>query len=122
MNQPRTDWEEDAEAGEAKDRGLRAYFGHPGSRYGAALTGVVLLVGSAAYSLFGGDDLPPPLLLGDDVISILPLMDAVLLVTAVGTTTTTEIKECQKHLQRTPIVRVVVNKAPESHSTYYGYY
>ncbi len=64
----------------------------------------------------------PPLLLGDDVISILPLMDAVLLVTAVGTTTTTEIKECQKHLQRTPIVRVVVNKAPESHSTYYGYY
>ncbi|WP_315766464.1 MULTISPECIES: TonB family protein [unclassified Bradyrhizobium] len=60
MNQPRTDWEEDAEAGEAKDRGLRAYFGHPGSRYGAALTGVVLLVGSAAYSLFGGDDLPPP--------------------------------------------------------------
>lgn len=64
----------------------------------------------------------PPILLGDDVISILPRMDAVLLVAAVGTTSAAEIKECQKHLQRVPVVRVVVNKSIEAVSSYYGYY
>jgi protein-tyrosine kinase len=63
-----------------------------------------------------------PMLLGDDVISILPQMDAVLLVAGVGTTTKTEIKECQKHLKRTPVIRVVVNKALETAGSYYGYY
>ena len=64
----------------------------------------------------------PPLLLGDDVISILPKMDAALLVAGIGTTSTSDIKECQRHLQRTPVVRVVVNKAAESADSYYGYY
>ncbi len=64
----------------------------------------------------------PPMLLGDDVISILPRVDAVLLVAAVGTTSSAEIKECQKHLQRIPVVRVVVNKATENAGSYYGYY
>lgn len=64
----------------------------------------------------------PPLLLGDDVISILPRMDAVVLVAGVGSTSVSDIKECQKHLQRTPVVRVVVNKATETAGGYYGYY
>lgn len=64
----------------------------------------------------------PPMLLGDDVISILPRMDAALLVAGVGSTSVSDIKECQKHLQRTPVVRVVVNKATESAGSYYGYY
>ena len=64
----------------------------------------------------------PPMLLGDDVISILPLMDAVLLVAGVGSTSVSDIKECQKHLQRTPVVRVVVNKSTETAGSYYGYY
>ena len=55
----------------------------------------------------------PPMLLGDDVISILPQMDAVLLVAGVGSTSVSDIKECQKHLQRTPVVRVVVNKVTD---------
>ena len=63
----------------------------------------------------------PPMLLGDDVISILPRMDAALLVAGVGSTSLAEIKECQKHLQRTPVVRVLVNKATESQDSY-GYY
>ncbi|QND75280.1 CpsD/CapB family tyrosine-protein kinase [Tardiphaga robiniae] len=63
----------------------------------------------------------PPLLLGSDVLSILPRMDAVLLVTGVGTTTPNEIKECQKHLQRSHLVRVVVNKVSETSESYYGY-
>jgi len=62
------------------------------------------------------------MLLGDDVISILPRMDAALLVAGVGSTSVSDIKECQKHLQRTPVVRVVVNKATESPGNYYGYY
>lgn len=64
----------------------------------------------------------PPLLLGDDVISILPRMDAALLVAGAGSTSVADIRECQKHLQRTPVVRVVVNKATESAGSYYGYY
>ena len=64
----------------------------------------------------------PPVLLGDDVISILPRMDATLLVAGVGSTSVADIKECQKHLSRTPVVRVVVNKATETAGSYYGYY
>jgi protein-tyrosine kinase len=58
---------------------------------------------------------------GDDVISILPRMDAVLLVVGAGSTTVSDIKECQKHLERTPVVRVVLNKAAESAGSYYSY-
>lgn len=64
----------------------------------------------------------PPMLLGDDVISILPKMDAVLLVAGIGSTSVSDVKECQKHLQRTPVVRVVVNKSTEAIDSYYGYY
>ena len=41
----------------------------------------------------------PPVLAGDDVISILPHLDCVLFVAAVGTTTMSEIKESNKHLE-----------------------
>jgi Mrp family chromosome partitioning ATPase len=64
----------------------------------------------------------PPMLMGDDVISILPRMDAVLLVAGVGSSSVADLKECQKHLDRTPVVRVVVNKVSEKIDTYYGYY
>jgi len=64
----------------------------------------------------------PPVLLGDDVISILPRMDAALLVAGVGNTSVSDIRECQKHLQRTPVVRTVVNKVTDSNGSYYGYY
>jgi protein-tyrosine kinase len=64
----------------------------------------------------------PPLLVGDDVISVLPRMDAVLLVAGIGNTSSNDIKECQKHLQSTPVVRVVVNKVTEPSDSYYAYY
>jgi protein-tyrosine kinase len=64
----------------------------------------------------------PPMLLGDDVISILPQMDAVLLVAGVGNTTVADINECQKHLKSTPVVRIVVNKVTEINEGYYSYY
>jgi Mrp family chromosome partitioning ATPase len=64
----------------------------------------------------------PPMLIGDDVISILPRMDAVLLVAGVGTTSMSDIKECQKHLQHSNVLRVVVNKVTDSSDDYYGYY
>lgn len=63
----------------------------------------------------------PPLLVGSDVISILPRMDAVLLVAGVGTTTPNDIKACQSHLQRSNLLRVVVNKVTDTTGTYYGY-
>ncbi len=56
----------------------------------------------------------PPLLMGHDVLSILPQVDCVLLVAAVGTSKVSEIEECNKYLQGTDVVRFVLNKAPES--------
>jgi protein-tyrosine kinase len=64
----------------------------------------------------------PPILAGDDVISILPQMDAVLLVAGVGITSVADIKECQKHIKGTPVVRVVVNKVTEATDVYRAYY
>jgi Mrp family chromosome partitioning ATPase len=64
----------------------------------------------------------PPMLIGDDVISVLPQMDALLLVAGVGATSIADIKQCQKHLKTTPVVRVVVNRVTEANDAYYGYY
>ncbi len=64
----------------------------------------------------------PPLLLGDDAISILPRMDATLLVAGIGTTSVADVRECQKFLQRTPVVRVVANKVTDPAGSYYAYY
>lgn len=63
----------------------------------------------------------PPILSGDDVIAILPQVDCALLVTAVGTTTVAQIKECNKHLQSAEVVRIVLNKVPEATVQYYYY-
>jgi protein-tyrosine kinase len=63
----------------------------------------------------------PPLLTSHDVISILPRVDCVLLVAAVGTSKVSEIEECNKYLQDTDLVRFVLNKATES-SSRYAYY
>lgn len=64
----------------------------------------------------------PPMLVGDDVISILPQMDAVLLVAGVGNTSVADINECRKHLKSTPVVRVIVNKVTETTDAYNAYY
>jgi protein-tyrosine kinase len=66
----------------------------------------------------------PPILAGDDVISILPKLQSVLLVAAAGSTSLADIKECNKHLNATPVVKVVVNKITEPDTTnqYYDYY
>ena len=63
----------------------------------------------------------PPLLTGDDVISILPQMDAVVLIAGVGSSLTADVKECRKHLVNTPVVRVVVNRVTDTTDDYYGY-
>ncbi len=63
----------------------------------------------------------PPMLVSDDVISILPQMDAALLVASVGETAPADIQECQKHLNSTPVVRVVVNRVTDQADAYYGY-
>jgi protein-tyrosine kinase len=63
----------------------------------------------------------PPLLTGHDALSILPLVDCVLLVAAVGTSKVSEIDECNKYLQSTDVVRFVLNKVPDSAAAY-AYY
>ena len=61
----------------------------------------------------------PPLLLGDEVLATLPKIDGVLLVTAVGGSTVHEIEECNKYLQSTEVIRLVLNKAHEPAAKYY---
>ena len=61
----------------------------------------------------------PPMLTSDDVIAILPQVDCVLLVAAVGTSTTAEIEECNRHLQSADVVRLVLNKVPQASTKYY---
>jgi protein-tyrosine kinase len=61
----------------------------------------------------------PPMLVSDDVTALLPQIDCALLVAGVGTSTVPEIEECSRHLQSTNLVRVVVNKVPESKKMYY---
>jgi protein-tyrosine kinase len=60
----------------------------------------------------------PPMLAGDDVLALLPQIDCVLLVASVGTSTTSEIKECTKHLQASEVIRLVLNKSSESVNYY----
>jgi Mrp family chromosome partitioning ATPase len=62
----------------------------------------------------------PPILTGHDVLSILPHVDCVLLVAAVGTSKVSEIEQCKKYLQSSDIVRFVLNKTPLSAT--HGYY
>jgi protein-tyrosine kinase len=59
----------------------------------------------------------PPILAGDDVLSILPHLQSVLLVAEAGRSSVSEVKESAKHLKATPVVRVVVNKITEREPT-----
>ncbi len=63
----------------------------------------------------------PPILSSDDVIALLPRIDCVLLVTAVGLTKASEVEECMRHMQASHLVRVVLNKATETDRSYYDY-
>lgn len=61
----------------------------------------------------------PPILAGDDVITVLPQIDCVLFVAGAGVSTKSEIKECNKHLDNASVIRVVVNKAQDSSTNHY---
>lgn len=61
----------------------------------------------------------PPVLPTDAVISIAPQMDCVLLVTALNKTTFSDLRACNKYLNRTHVVRVVVNKITNSRGERY---
>jgi protein-tyrosine kinase len=56
----------------------------------------------------------PSVLTGDEVMSILPRIDAAILVTSAGTSTIADVRDCRNFLERTPILRVVVNKRVRS--------
>jgi len=64
----------------------------------------------------------PPMLAGDDVIAVLPQLDCLLLVAAVGKSKVSEIEECNRHLRSTEVLRLVLNKAPAVETSYYGYF
>lgn len=61
----------------------------------------------------------PPVLPTDDVISILPQVDCILLVAAIGQSKVSDVEESVRQLESTPLVRLVLNKATEETSNYY---
>jgi Mrp family chromosome partitioning ATPase len=61
----------------------------------------------------------PPILTSDDAIAILPQIDCVLLVTAVGTSTLSDVEQCKRHLQSAEVIRVVLNKTLDKSARYY---
>ena len=64
----------------------------------------------------------PPMLPSDDVIAVLPQLDCVLLVAAVGKSKVSEIEACNRHLEATHVVRLVLNKVAELNAQDYSYY
>jgi protein-tyrosine kinase len=82
-------------------------------------------MGSALHTVKHDQDLRltvldlPPVLAGDEVMSVLPEVDCILMVTVAGSTTAVELKECARYLNGTPVVRVVFNKIPETAPAYY---
>jgi Mrp family chromosome partitioning ATPase len=61
----------------------------------------------------------PPMLSSDDVICVLPYIDCALLVAAVGQSKTSDVEASIRHLETTPLVRMVLNKSTENASNYY---
>jgi Mrp family chromosome partitioning ATPase len=61
-----------------------------------------------------------PMLATDDFITLLPEIECMMLVGAVGISTVSDIEHCKRHLQSTNIVRVVLNKVRENARPYYG--
>lgn len=61
----------------------------------------------------------PPILSSDDVISVLPQIDCILLVAAVGHSKTSDVEESMKYLHTSALLRVVVNKAADANVNFY---
>jgi protein-tyrosine kinase len=82
-------------------------------------------MGSALHTIKEDRDLRltvldlPPVLAGDEVMSVLPGVDCILMITVSGSTTAVELKECARYLNGTPVVRVVFNKIRETAPPYY---
>ncbi|TPE48523.1 CpsD/CapB family tyrosine-protein kinase [Amaricoccus solimangrovi] len=55
----------------------------------------------------------PPALACDDVLAILPRLDALLLVAGAGITTPTQIRSCEKLFGETPLLGVILNRAED---------
>lgn len=64
----------------------------------------------------------PPAMAGDDVMAILPRIDAALLVVGNGDSTKREIEESLRHIPADRLLGVVLNKADADVRRGYGYY
>ena len=62
----------------------------------------------------------PPMQTSDDVLALLPRVDAALLVVAAGATTATELDECEQQIsQLEKLLGIVINKSESDTSDYY---
>lgn len=61
----------------------------------------------------------PPVLSSDDVMCVLPHIDCLLLVAAVGLSKASEVEDSIRHLESSQIVRLVLNKDTDARTNYY---
>jgi Mrp family chromosome partitioning ATPase len=61
----------------------------------------------------------PPVFAGDDVLAFCPMLDAVLLVLAQGTTKRTDLVAIRELLQNVNVVGAVLNRSSEEVAPYY---
>lgn len=61
----------------------------------------------------------PPLLSADDVLTVLPQIDCVLMVVGNGMVTTTQLNDSLRYLQGAKLLGVVLNKAEQKKQDYY---
>jgi len=64
----------------------------------------------------------PPLLATDDMLAFSPLVDAILLVLAQGTTKQSDLTAVKELIQDLNIVGTVLNRSSENVAPYYYYY
>lgn len=64
----------------------------------------------------------PPLLVTDDMLAFSPLVDAILLVLAQGTTKQADLMAAKELLQEANVVGTVLNRSSENIAPYYYYY
>jgi Mrp family chromosome partitioning ATPase len=64
----------------------------------------------------------PPILVGDDVVALSEMLDAVILIVEEDVTTSTELEKALELLKETTVLGCVLNKAKDNEVKSYGEY
>jgi hypothetical protein len=63
-----------------------------------------------------------PIMVSDDVLALLPQVDCVIMAVAEKVSTITEVETCERHLQSSNYLGMILTKSHEKSEGYYAYY